>query len=74
MVSTNPASSSTGVAINQTITATFLQDSDSTTSALDCSTLTAATFTLTSAAGPVTGTVACTGAHRYLYADWISGS
>ncbi len=62
VVSTNPANGSTGVAINQTITATFLQDSDSTTSALNCSTLTAATFTLTSAAGPVTGTVACTGA------------
>ncbi len=62
VLSTNPASGATGVAINQVITATFLQDSDSPGAALDCSTLTAATFTVSSTVGTLPGTVTCNGA------------
>nr|MDQ2732049.1 Ig-like domain-containing protein [Armatimonadota bacterium] len=61
-VSTNPAAGATGVAIDQTITATFLQDPDSPEGALNCSTLTTATFTVTAPAGPVAGSVTCAGA------------
>ncbi len=62
VASTSPATGATGVGINQTIAANFQIDPDSANSALNCSTLTAATFTVTAATGPVTGTVACSGA------------
>ncbi len=61
VVSTSPANSATGVAVNQIISANFLQDQDSSTASLDCSTLTAGTFTVTSSAGPLPGTVTCSG-------------
>jgi methionine-rich copper-binding protein CopC len=61
-VSTNPASNAVGVPVNQVITASFLLDSDSPAGALNCSTVTAGTFTLASPAGAVAGTVTCSGA------------
>ena len=61
VVSTSPANNATGVAVNQILTANFLQDQDSSTASLDCSTLTAGTFTVTSSAGPFPGTVTCSG-------------
>ena len=67
VASTTPATLATGVAFNQTISATFLQlpaqDPDSAGAALNCSTVIAGTtFTVTSAAGSVAGTVLCAGA------------
>jgi len=62
VVSTNPAQGATGVATNQTISATFLQDPDSPNAALKCSTFTTATFTVTAPSGPVAGAVSCAGA------------
>ncbi len=62
LVSTNPANNAVGVPVNQVITASFLLDSDSPTGALNCSTVTAGTFTLASPAGAVAGTVTCSGA------------
>ena len=66
MVSTTPTTGATGLPFNPTISATFLQlpalDPDSAGAALNCSTVTAGTtgtFTVTSSAGAVTGTVAC---------------
>jgi hypothetical protein len=61
IVSTNPVNGATAVPTSQTITAAFLQDSDSPPAALDCATVTATTFMLTSTAGPVAGTVTCSG-------------
>lgn len=48
--SASPANNATGVAINTAITATFSE-------AMDASTITTSTFTLSSAGGPVIGTV-----------------
>lgn len=66
VVSTTPAIGATGVAFNQTISATFLQlpaqDPDSAGAALKCSTVSGTTFTVTTPSGPVLGTVTCTGA------------
>jgi hypothetical protein len=66
VVSTTPAVGATGVAFNQTISATFLQlpaqDPDSAGAALKCSTVIGTTFTVTTPSGPVLGTVTCTGA------------
>jgi hypothetical protein len=67
VISTTPANTVTGVAFGQTISATFLQlaaqDPDSAGAALNCSTVIGgASFTVTSAAGPVAGTVVCAGA------------
>jgi hypothetical protein len=66
VVSTTPTTGATGLLFNPTISATFLQlpalDPDSAGAALNCSTVTAGTtgtFTVTSSAGAVTGTVAC---------------
>ncbi|MGA3168622.1 MAG: Ig-like domain-containing protein [Terriglobia bacterium] len=52
--STVPANSAVGVAVNQALTVTFGE-------ALDCSTVTTSTFTVTGPAGAVTGTIACAG-------------
>jgi len=66
VVSTTPAAGATGLTFNPTISATFLQlpalDPDSTGAALNCTTVTASTFTVTAPAGAVTGTIACSGA------------
>jgi len=71
VLSTTPITSTpgpTGVAFNQVISATFLQlptlDPDSAGAALNCSTLTATTFTVTAPApiGTLGGTVTCSGA------------
>lgn len=62
VVSTNPAAGAVGVVTSQTITASFLQDPDSPNAALNCATLTASTFMLAAASGPVAGTVSCSGA------------
>ncbi len=66
VVSTTPATGATGLTFNPTISATFLQlpvqDPDSAGAALNCSTVTASTFTVTAPGGTVTGTVACSGA------------
>lgn len=66
VVSTTPAIGATGVAFNQTISATFLQlpaqDPDSAGAALKCSTVSGTTFTVTTPSDPVLGTVTCTGA------------
>jgi hypothetical protein len=66
VVSTTPAVGATGVAFNQAISATFLvlptQDPDATGGALNCSTLTSSTFTVTAAGVAVAGTVTCSGA------------
>ena len=66
VVSTTPVSGATGVAFNQTISATFLQlpaqDPDSPGAALKCSTVIGTTFTVTTPSGPVLGTVTCSGA------------
>jgi hypothetical protein len=66
VVSTTPTTGASGLTFNPTISATFLQlpalDPDSAGAALNCSTVTAGTtgtFTVTSSAGAVTGTVAC---------------
>ncbi len=55
VISTSPAIGATGVALNANLTATFNQ-------AMTCSTLTAATFTVTVIGVPVTGSVTCAGA------------
>jgi len=67
VASTTPVTAATGVAFSQTVSATFLQlpaqDPDSVGAALNCSTVVSGTtFTVTSAAGPVAGTVLCSGA------------
>ena len=69
VVSTTPITGATGLTFNPTISATFLQlpalDPDYAGAALNCSTVTAGTtgtFTVTSSAGAVTGTVICSGA------------
>ncbi len=66
VVSTTPTSGASGLTFNPTISATFLQlpaqDPDYAGAALNCSTLTTSTFTVTATAGAVTGTVACSGA------------
>jgi hypothetical protein len=66
VVSTTPTTGAIGLTFNPTISATFLQlpamDPDYAGAALNCSTLTTSTFTVTATAGAVTGTVACSGA------------
>jgi hypothetical protein len=66
VVSTTPATGAAGLPFNQTFSATFLvlptQDPDSAGGALNCSTLTSSTFTVTAAAVPVAGAVTCSGA------------
>ena len=68
VVSTTPATGAIGLTFNPAISATFLQlvaqDPDSTSAALNCSTVTSSTFTVTAPApiGTVTGTVACSSA------------
>jgi len=52
VTSTVPANGAVGVAVNQSLTATFGE-------ALACSTVTTSTFTLTGSAGTVAGTVTC---------------
>jgi methionine-rich copper-binding protein CopC len=59
VISTIPANGAVNVPVNQMISATFLQDPDHASAALNCATFTASTFTVTSAAGPVAGTVTC---------------
>jgi hypothetical protein len=61
-VSTNPANNAIGVPVNQVITASFLVDPDSSGGALNCSTVGSATFSVTSSAGAMAGTVSCSGA------------
>jgi hypothetical protein len=66
VLSTTPATGASGLTFNPAISATFLQlpaqDPDSAGAALNCSTLTTSTFTVTSAGGAVAGTVTCSGA------------
>ena len=62
VVAVTPPAGTTGVALNQSVSATFLQDPDSPKAALNCATLTSATFTLAAASGPVTAAVTCAGA------------
>jgi len=66
VVSTTPTTGASGLTFNPAISATFLQlpatDPDSAGAALNCSTVTQSTFTVTATAGAVTGTVACSGA------------
>jgi len=59
VLATNPGNGATGVAVNQTISASFVPDSDSPNSALNCATVTNASFTVTSTAGAAAGTVSC---------------
>ena len=83
VVSTTPVTSTpgpTGVAFNQVISATFLQlpalDPDSAGAALKCSTVTAATFTVTAPApvGTVTGVIACSGATATFTAPLVANT
>ena len=68
VLSTTPVTGAAGLTFNPAISATFVQlpatDPDSTGAALNCSTLTTSTFTVTAPApiGTVAGTVACSGA------------
>ena len=83
VVSTTPVTSSpgpTGVAFNQVISATFLklpaQDPDFAGWALNCSTVTATTFTVTAPApvGSVTGVIACSGATATFTATLVANT
>jgi hypothetical protein len=83
VVSTTPVTSTpgpTGVAFNQVISATFLQlpaqDPDFAGSALNCSTVTATTFTVTAPApvGSVTGVIACSGATATFTATLVANT
>jgi methionine-rich copper-binding protein CopC len=68
VLSTTPATGASGLTFTPAISATFLQlaatDPDYAGAALNCSTVTTSTFTVTAPApiGTVTGTVACSGA------------
>ncbi|HEY6763572.1 MAG TPA: Ig-like domain-containing protein, partial [Candidatus Sulfotelmatobacter sp.] len=62
VVSASPADGAIGVPVSQELTATFLQDPDSPNQALNCSTLTATSFTLTASSGTVAGAITCVGA------------
>jgi hypothetical protein len=83
VLSTTPVTSTpgpTGVAFNQVISATFLQlptlDPDSAGAALNCSTVTASTFTVTAPApvGTVTGVIACSGATATFTAPLVANT
>ena len=55
VISTIPVNGASGVPLNQIISATFSE-------AIDCTTVTTSSFTLTDSSGAVAGTVACSGA------------
>jgi hypothetical protein len=80
VVSTTPVTGASGVAFNQVISATFLQlpaqDPDSAGAALNCSTVTSSTFTVTAPApvGSVTGVIACSGATATFTATLVANT
>jgi hypothetical protein len=80
VLSTTPTTGASGVVFNQVISATFLQlpalDPDYAGAALNCSTVTASTFTVTAPApvGSVTGTIGCSGATATFTATLVANT